>query len=135
MKRAGRRSAAELSIAPIPPEPTARKQPPPIRTPAGLAPATARWFRAVVADYELEEHHLRLLELACRSWDRAEQARVLLDAEGLTCSDRYGTPKARPEVQIERDHRVLFARLTRELDLDTGAPQPRPPALHSNRRG
>jgi phage terminase small subunit len=105
--------------------------------PKHLRPATAEWFRTVVSTFELEAHHVRLLTLACQAWDRAEQAREALLEHGLTCEDRYGTPKARPEVQIERDNRIAFARLLRELDLDADVtPDPaRPPAIRSNRRG
>ena len=48
--------------------------------------------------------------------------------------DRFKAPKARPEVAIERDASILFARLVRELDLDFETPNDmRPPALSSNR--
>jgi phage terminase small subunit len=109
-----------------------------VGAPTGLSPGTAAWFRSVCRDYVLEEHHVRLLTLACRAWDQAEQARLALQEHGLVCHDRYGTPKARPEVAIERDNRIQFARLCRELDLDTEAPRSEerigPPALRSNRR-
>lgn len=73
--------------------------------------------------YELEPQHLRLLRLACEAWDRAEQARKVLRRRGLTYRDRFDQPRARPEVAIERDSRMAFARLLRELDLD-GEPHP-----------
>jgi len=52
----------------------------------------------------------------------------------LVYYDRFNAPKARPEVAIERDSRIAFARLVRELDLDLDAPTgaPRSPALTSN---
>jgi phage terminase small subunit len=84
----------------------------------------------------LDEHHVRLLTLACEAWDRCQQARESLDVEGLVFEDRFGAPHARPEIAIERDSRLAFARLVRELDLDTtevGEPS-RPPPLKSNRR-
>jgi hypothetical protein len=58
-------------------------------------------------------------------------AREVLDKDGLTYTDRFGAPRARPEVAIERDSRIAFARLVRELALDVEAPpEPsRPPAL------
>jgi P27 family predicted phage terminase small subunit len=90
----------------------------------------------VLADYELEEHHVRLLHLACETWDRCQQAREAIDRDGLTIATGDGGMKAHPAVAIERDARLAFARLVRELDLDAGAPSSgtRPPALHSNRR-
>jgi phage terminase small subunit len=108
----------------------------PVRAPEGLAPATAAWFRSVVRDYALEPHHIRLLTLACRAWDRAEEARAVLDVEGLTVKDRYGCSKTHPCIAIERDYRTQFARMVRELDLDTEVPRSArvgPPALRSNR--
>lgn len=105
--------------------------------PAHLAPSTAAWWVQVHEDYVLEPHHTRLLTLAGEAWDRTQTARTVLDREGLTYTDRFDAPRARPEVNIERDSRIAFARLVRELDLDLEPPASgsRPPALASNRRG
>jgi phage terminase small subunit len=97
--------------------------------PAHLGKATQAWFTEVVRTYELESHHVRLLTLAAEAWDRAEQARAVIDKEGLTFLDRFSQPKTRPEVAIERDSRVSFARLLRELNLDVSVPESRPPSL------
>lgn len=107
-----------------------------IKAPDHLAPQTAAWWLSVLADYELEPHHVRLLTLAAESWDRTATARAVLDTEGLTYLDRFQAPRARPEVAIERDSRLAFARLIRELDLDIEAPaeRSRPPGLRSNGR-
>ena len=111
-----------------------RPQPPP-----HLAPATQAWWNSVMQDYELEEHHLRLLQLAGEAWDRAQQARAAIETSGLTFQNRFGDPVLRPEVAVERDSRIAFARLVRELDLDVESPSEvrvgRPPGLKSNRGG
>lgn len=100
------------------------------RAPAHLAPETRRWWRQVVNDFELEPHHVRLLTLAAEAWDRCTAARKALDAGGVTYRDRFGQPKPRPEVAVERDSRIAFARLLRELQLDVQAPDDsRPPTL------
>jgi hypothetical protein len=85
-----------------------------------------------VAEFRLEEHHERLLTLAGEAWDRATEAREALAEHGLTYVDRFDQPRARPEVAIERDSRLAFARLIRELDLD-GEPlaEPRIPRRSS----
>jgi phage terminase small subunit len=85
----------------------------------------------------LEEHHVRLLTLAATAWDRAAAAREVIDREGAVYVDRFGQPKARPEIAIERDAVTALARLVRELDLDCEpvATGRRPPPLHSNNRG
>ena len=110
-----------------------KRRPPP---PDHLTDPTKRWWKAVLEDYQLEGHHLRLLQLAAEAWDRCQQAREILATNGLTHSNRFGDPVARPEVAIERDSRLAFARLVRELDLDVEPPaeRSRPPALRSNRR-
>jgi phage terminase small subunit len=107
-----------------------------IKPPKHLRPATRRWFAGVLEQYELEEHHVRLLTLAGEAWDRCVAARQAIDEHGMVYADRFGAPRSRPEVAIERDSRLSFTRLIRELDLDVGQPAvpSRPPALVSNRR-
>lgn len=117
---------------------TILKRPPAApRAPQHLAEATRLWWRSVVEAYELSQHHVRLLTLAGESWDRCEAARKAIGQHGLTFDDRFGAPHARPEVAIERDFRIAFARLLRELDLDIEPPtsSPRGPAIRSNRGG
>ena len=100
------------------------------RAPQHLEEPTRKWWRSVMVEYGLEEHHVRLLTLAAEAWDRAQEARVALAQHGTTYTDRFGQPRARPEVNIERDARIAFARLLRELDLDgEAAPDPRPPRM------
>src|SRR5258707_7210302 len=103
--------------------------------PSHLTAATKRWWKSVLANYALEDHHLHLVRLPCDALDRAEQARQALETLGTIYLDRFNAPHPRPEVAIERDSRIAFARLCRELDLDTEtAAAARPPALRSNRR-
>ncbi len=103
--------------------------------PKHLTPETAAWWRTVMEEFELEEHHVRLLTLACEAFDAAQDARMVLQSEGKVFLDRFGQPKPRPEVNIQRDSAISFARLLRELDLDVNVPaeRSRPPALISNR--
>jgi phage terminase small subunit len=106
------------------------------KAPAHLTPETAGWWLHVHAEFDLEMHHTRLLTLACEAFDRCGQARALIDADGPVTVTPDGGMKAHPAVAIERDARLAFARLLRELDLDTKPPseRARPPSLRSNRR-
>ncbi len=101
------------------------------KPPTYLRAATRRWWAGVVEEFDLEPHHLRLLTLAAEAWDRCQQAREALSEHGITYLDRFGQPRSRPEVAVERDSRIAFARLLRELDLDVEPPRGlgRPPAL------
>ncbi len=105
-----------------------------IKAPNHLRAATKRWFAEVVEAFELESHHVRLLTLAAESWDRCQEARAILDKEGLTFEDRYGSPRSRPEIAVERDSRLAFARLIRELGFDVATPEnTRPPRIGGQR--
>jgi phage terminase small subunit len=76
------------------------------------------------------------LQAAAEAWDRLQQARqALADHGGLTTVTPHGGIVAHPAVAIERDARIGFARLVRELDLEADPPaeRGRPPAL--SRRG
>lgn len=105
--------------------------------PKHLRLETKRWWLSVVNDWELEEHHTRLLTLAGESWDRCSEARELIKSQGLTFTTRLGELRGNPAVAIERDSRLAFARLIRELDLDISGPSTdvRPPRLRSTSGG
>jgi P27 family predicted phage terminase small subunit len=133
--KSGKSPVHPPALRAIPPGPPPDDSPPP---PVHLSPATQQWWRKVLRDYQLEPHHLELLTLCCEARDRAEEARKILAAEGVTFRDDRGNVRAHPANAIERDARLAVARLLRELDLDfTEAPagrRGRPPALPSNRR-
>ncbi|MER9032420.1 P27 family phage terminase small subunit [Mesorhizobium sp. M0674] len=104
------------------------------KPPAHLSPAARKFFRTVVENYTLQDHHVKLLTLASEALDRGEQARKTLEKEGITYVDRFGSPRAHPCVSIERDARTGYARLLRELSLDFEDDDvSRPPALSDNR--
>src|SRR5947209_17536616 len=93
------------------------------RPPAHVNPDAKRWWRLVLERYELQDQHLRLLQLAAEAWDRAAQARRILKRDGLVYRDDHGHPRKHPAVSIEEQARLAFARLLRELDLE-GEPHP-----------
>lgn len=101
------------------------------RPPDHLKPSTKRWFRRVLKEYQLEEHHERVLQLACEAWDRSEEARLRIAQDGAYLPDRFGQLKAHPAIDVERDSRIAFMRALRELDLDVDPPaaEARPPQL------
>ena len=101
-------------------------------TPPHLRAETAAWWQSITADFDLEPHHHRLLRLACEAWDAGQAAREAIAQHGAVYIDRFNAPRARPEVAIERDSRISFARLVRELALDVEGPadaDTRPPGI------
>ena len=106
-----------------------------IKTPPALRPETRAWWLTVVGGWAMEPHHLKLLEAACRELDRAEEARLALKkAGGAVFIDRWGQPKESPWRKIEREARISYARLLREMNLDVEPPSApaRPPILSRN---
>ena len=100
-----------------------------------LRPETRAWREQLLARYEFAAHEESLLLLACEAWDRCVQAREQLERDGLTYSGRDGSPHAHPCTTIERDSRIAFIRIIRELNLEPATPPAdlrRPPALRSS---
>ena len=102
--------------------------------PKHLSRESRAWWRQVVSDYDLELHHLKLLQSACESLDRVQQARTLIERDGVVIEDRFGQQKPHPACDIERHNRALFARMLRELALDVEEPAEatRPPTMRGN---
>jgi len=99
--------------------------------PAHLKPKTRAWFDEIVASFELESHHIRVLQIAAESWDLYETSREQIEKNGLTFrNEKVGDIKMRPEVSVMRDSRLAFLRSLRELNLDIQPPDaPRPNPL------
>ncbi len=102
------------------------------KPPSYLRKATQKWWSEVVETFELDIHHLKLLTKACEAHDLGEAAREAIAVHGLTFESRFG-PKARPEINIERDCRRSFSSLIREIGLDVSPPtESRTNALRGN---
>lgn len=109
-----------------------------LRLPSHIKGGVRRWCLSVIKDFVLDEHHVRLLILSAEAWQRGVAAREVIDRLGMTYDDRFGQPKMRPEILVERDSRLSFVRILRELDLDLDAPggdAKRPPQLTRFRGG
>jgi P27 family predicted phage terminase small subunit len=76
------------------------------------------WTRALENENnKLQPYQIEILLKALEAFDRSEQARRILKREGLTYEDRFGQPRSRPEVAIERDARAQFAKLIEQAGL------------------
>jgi P27 family predicted phage terminase small subunit len=103
-----------------------------MKAPKHLRPETRKWWRTVMDTYtDFDSHHVRLLTLAGESWDRGVEARERIAKDGAYLTDRWGQLRAHPAVAVERDSRIAFARILRELALDVATPDSRPPGLRN----
>lgn len=114
-----------------PPEPPGR-----LIGPQHLRDATRTWWEDIAADFDLEPHHLMLLTAAAEAWDRLQEARERIAKDGAYLKDRFGQLKPHPALAVERDSRIGFARLVRELNLDVETPEePRLPRIAGRNAG
>jgi len=94
-----------------------------------LSAESRRWMASIEAEFVLEDHHRRLLQAAAEQWDRAQEARAQVAIDGAYTPNRFGEMKVHPGVAVQRDAQTLFARLVRELNLDSAPDDPRPPRI------
>ena len=90
----------------------------PPAAPRHLSKPAAQLFLAVSRSFAMEPHDLAVLAKALEAWDRAEQARVRIDADRLMVTSRPGEQKPHPLLGIERDSRAAFLAGMRRLNLD-----------------
>ena len=90
-----------------------------------------KFWRGVLSDYVIEEtHDLKLLAEASACIDRINDAREEINKSGAYFIDRWKQPKPHPAHGVEKDNKVLLARLLRELKLDIEPPENRPPSRY-----
>lgn len=102
-----------------------RKNPPKM-----LSAEARRWWRQIVAGYEIDDDAGQLILLtAMESFDRLRDCQKILAAEGLVCTDRFGQTRAHPLTAVERDSRTALLRSLKSLNLDVepSGPMGRPP--------
>jgi phage terminase small subunit len=122
------RTLDEVSPAPEEPLPPPRlsdgaamahEEPSATSPPLDLSGAARAWWRATVEEFELEPHHVRTLAEAAFAWDRCQQARSLVNQQGLVVQDPSGQLRPHPAIAIEHDSRLAYLRAMHQLDLDT----------------
>lgn len=100
--------------------------------PKHLKKAGRELWEHISKTYELEAHHIVLLNSLCETLDKKNLAEAELRKAGaLTFKNRHGENKPHAAVAISRDCNILMARLTRELNLSEEEPPDtkRPPRL------
>ena len=93
-----------------------------------LQPSTRRWIASLRKRLVLEDYIVRLLILTGQAWDRAQEARRMIERDGPIQTDRFGQRKPHPAIHIEAVAMLNFAKLLRETGIDLNKPDdPRPP--------
>jgi phage terminase small subunit len=88
------------------------------RPPRHLSAQARKFWQDAMSTWVLDDPAaLTLLRLACEAMTRGEEAKKLLDAEGLTVRDRYQQTRPHPACGVEQQCRLAVARLLRELRL------------------
>lgn len=98
----------------------AERRPP--KVPAHLSGASRRLYTETLRAYELEPWHVATLIKALESLDRAEEARLRIEADGAYLVNRFGEPRPHPALAVSRDSLATYRGLLRELALDIEGP-------------
>ncbi len=75
-------------------------------------------FDKVTTEWRLDAVALAILQCACESLQRAEEAARIVEAEGLTQKTRYGETKVHSAAKLEMDHRAAAAASLQKLGLN-----------------
>jgi hypothetical protein len=93
------------------------------KPPKSLGKHGRKFWLGVLADFEIcEAHSLKLLEQAAGCCDRISASQEEIRLNGCFQTDRFGKRVLNPACALERDNRILLARLCRELQLDLDPP-------------
>ena len=91
-----------------------------MQIPKHLSAESKRTYRRIATEFDLGPDAENLLRLALESWDRAQQARELVRAEGLITK----AGRRHPAIDIETSSYSIYLRAVRQLGLDILPPGP-----------
>ena len=86
--------------------------------PGGLGVAGRRLWKAITTGYTFRQDELRLLEDACREVDLIARLQAEVDKGPLIVAGSRGQETIHPLLSEVRQHRLLLARLLRQLRLE-----------------
>lgn len=86
--------------------------------PAGLSKDAARWWARLMDAMDWEPHELMVLESGLQAWDRWQEARSVVDRDGLLAAGRFGQQRANPAIAIEIASRSAFLTAFKQLRID-----------------
>jgi P27 family predicted phage terminase small subunit len=88
------------------------------RAPSGLSQPARRIWKRINQGWILDVGALIVLEQSLRHFDRAEEAKRLVEEQGMMITDDKGRLKENPLVAIERKSRDSMVRCLKYLHLD-----------------
>lgn len=89
------------------------------RAPAGLGKSGRALWRAVLADFELDEHESAILTQACRLSDLCDTLQGTIDVEGVMSESSQGA-RVHPAAVELRQQSLALARLMTSLRIPQG---------------
>jgi P27 family predicted phage terminase small subunit len=89
------------------------------RPPGHLGAEAKRLWKTLTAEYGIADAGgLAILTAGLEAFDRAREAKALLDTDGPVVVDRWGQKKMHPAAMIERDSRAQWLGAIKQLCLD-----------------
>jgi hypothetical protein len=99
-----------------------------MKIPEFLGETGRKWAERVVKSFKFSDHEIEAVWQAAGCLDRITEAQKGIAENGAVVENRHHELKANPSVALERDNKILFCRLCRELNLFEGkAPDTRIP--------
>lgn len=97
-----------------------------------LSRAGAKLRRNVLKEIRFEESHdFTRLDLLAHTFDQILECQNTIEKEGIFIKDRFMQPRENPALKSQRDLKVVFCRIIRELNLDLQpGKEPRVPSLY-----
>ena len=93
------------------------------RAPKELQAAGREFWRSVLSQFDLPDHHDRELLKQCSAClDRIHESQQTIEREGLFVADRFGQAREHPAAATEVTNRRLFKGILRELGLSDSNP-------------
>ncbi|HSD42361.1 MAG TPA: phage terminase small subunit P27 family [Burkholderiales bacterium] len=95
--------------------------------PSHLSTEAKSWWSQLVAEFSITDPGgLLLLQTACEAYDRMQQARRAIEADGLMSKGSKRQARAHPLLAVERDAQKALLASLRALNLDLEPLRDRP---------